>query len=356
MRSLVKVHRNFHLISAALLNLFMVLVLTSCSKKHELPPDFPKQATTYPASFITQTAATLNGDIRTLQKVTTYSFQYGTTTSYTKSIPGSSLAGRFGNILPEDIIVHSTLTGLSPGTIYYYSLRTEGYGISNGEDASFTTLIPGESGIIFNPDLIYGSVSDNDGNTYKTIQIGTQTWIAENLKTTKFNDGTYIQLVENNTQWENLNAPAYCWYDNDISIYKIHTGALYNYYAVNSSKLCPVGWHVPAEAEWETLITYLGGDSLDVVKLNETGATHWIICNPQSLPRNQNLSGFTALPGGYRDPVGWYDFIGVNGEWWSSTEDSATGRVKDLNIYVAGFMWTSSDKINGESVRCIKDN
>jgi uncharacterized protein (TIGR02145 family) len=352
MRSITKDHRNFHLVSTALLNIFIVLVLTSCNKKNELPQG-QSQATTYPATFITQTSAVLNGAVKTYQKETSYSFQYGTTASYTKSIPGSSLAGRFKD--PLAIQVKYLLTGLSPGTRYHYSLRTEGiYGVTNGGDESFITLNPEESGITFNPDLEYGSVSDNDGNSYKTIQIGTQTWIAENLKTTRFIDGTHIQLAENNTQWKNMNAPAYCWYNNDSSSYKIITGTLYNYYAVNSGKLCPVGWHVPTQAEWDTLITYLGGGNLAAIKLIETSVTHWI-CHSQNTITIPNSSGFTALPGGYRMTVGNFYGIGDRGEWWSSLEDTVTGKVKSLLNYCVSLSWESSDKINGESVRCIKD-
>jgi hypothetical protein len=110
------------------------------------------------------------------------------------------------------------------------------------------------AGIIFNPDLTYGSVNDIEGNIYKTIQIGTQTWMAENLKTTKYNDGKIIPLGTDIATWVDLTSPAYCWYLHDESTYKNTYGALYNWYATNTEKLCPIGWHIPADLDWTTLI------------------------------------------------------------------------------------------------------
>ena len=108
------------------------------------------------------------------------------------------------------------------------------------------------------PALNYGSVTDIDGNNYKTIQIGTQTWIDGNLKTTRYNDGTVIPNVTDIYAWEALTTPGFCWYDNNEDTNKATYGALYNWFAVNTGKLCPVGWHVPTDAEWTTLTTYLG--------------------------------------------------------------------------------------------------
>jgi len=106
------------------------------------------------------------------------------------------------------------------------------------------------------------TVTDIDGNVYHIVAIGTQVWMAENLKTTKYNDGTFIPLVTDSTAWGNLSTPGYCWYNNDAATYKNTYGALYNWFTVNTGKLSPKGWHIPSDTEWETLITYLGGESL----------------------------------------------------------------------------------------------
>ena len=143
-------------------------------------------------------------------------------------------------------------------------------------------------------DLTYGLLTDIVGNTYKTIKIGTQTWMAENLKTTKYNDGTDILNITNTTESINLSTPGYCWYLNDAYKYKNIYGALYNWYVLNTGKICPAGWHVPSNLEWTTLTTYLGGDSVADRKLKETGTTHWI----NTYTGVTNSSGFTALPGG----------------------------------------------------------
>jgi uncharacterized protein (TIGR02145 family) len=195
------------------------------------------------------------------------------------------------------------------------------------------------------------TAKDPDGNIYKTIKIGNQTWMSENLKTTKFNDGTAIPLVIDNAAWLGLNAPAYCWYDND-STYKNTYGALYNGYAVNTGKLCPAGWHVSSDAEWSGLITYLGGENVAGGKLKEKGTTHWSSTNPGAT----NESGFTALPGGSRYSNGFFFTIKNLGYWWTSIEG------KTLNGWYRSIYNRNSvvsrnyyDLTNGFSVRCLKD-
>lgn len=127
----------------------------------------------------------------------------------------------------------------------------------------------------WNMELEYGSVTDTEGNTYKTIKTVTQTWMAENLKTTKYNDGTLIPNVSDNTAWTQLSSGAYCWYSNDINN-KSTFGALYNWYAVNTGKLCPEGWHVPGDDEWTTLTGYLGGEDVAGGKMKSTSG--WDRC------------------------------------------------------------------------------
>ena len=195
-----------------------------------------------------------------------------------------------------------------------------------------------------------GPVTDIDGNNYDTIAIGKQVWLVENLKVTKFNDG---ESIPQNSEWMILTTPAYCWYDNNPLSYKDPYGALYNWYAVNTGKLCPSGWHVPSNAEWDTLVRFLGGPSAAGEKLKETGTVHWISPNFDAT----NESGFTALPGGTCNKFGLYEFIGFNGFWWSATErDSATAYNRDI-YYENPYIYSNTNrKVNGFSVRCIRDS
>lgn len=191
----------------------------------------------------------------------------------------------------------------------------------------------------------FTSCTDGDGNNYPVVQIGEQIWMAENLKTTKFNDGSSIPIETNNTAWFNLTTFAYCWYDNDISKKDLY-GALYNWYTVNRGNLCPAGWHVPNDDEWTVLTTFLGGESVAGGKLKETGTARW---SPNTDASNE--TGFTALPGGMRGNGGYFFDLGYyGGYWWSATEN--WGRI----IYCR-----SSDISNlydvsttGCSVRCVK--
>lgn len=132
-------------------------------------------------------------------------------------------------------------------------------------------------------------IADADGNTYKIIKIGDQVWTAENLRTTRYNDGTEIPLVTDYTAWTNLTTPAYAWTNNDIGNKSVY-GALYNWFAVKTCKLCPSGWHVPTDAEWTILENHLGGISVAGGKMKETGTEHWFAPNTDAT----NESGFTA--------------------------------------------------------------
>jgi uncharacterized protein (TIGR02145 family) len=201
------------------------------------------------------------------------------------------------------------------------------------------------------------TVTDINGNVYNTVTIGTQTWMAENLKTTKYNDGTAIPNVTDGTAWAALTTPSYCWYNNDATTYKATYGALYNWYTVNSTSnggknVCPTSWHVPSDDEWTTLTTYLGGESIAGGKLKETGNTHWIASNTEST----NETGFTALPGGYRYYGGTYNDFGIYGYWWSSTEYSTSDAwYRSMNYFNANVYRNFSNKLLGYSVRCVRD-
>ena len=197
-------------------------------------------------------------------------------------------------------------------------------------------------------------ITDIDGNVYNTVKIGYQTWMKENLKTTRFNDDTPIAL-EIATGWETTGAPAYCWYNNDEAANKNTFGGLYNWYAVNTGKLCPIGWHVPTDTEWTALTTFLGGENVAGGKLKEPGIVHWLSPNAGAT----NETGFTALPGGYRYNDGVFKSRDDLGYWWSSTDNGA-GYAWSRKLYSGFTLVVRSTAFaeqfvnNGYSVRCIK--
>ncbi len=208
-----------------------------------------------------------------------------------------------------------------------------------------------------------GTITDADNNVYNTVKIGTQYWMSENLKTTKYNDGTAITNVTGNAAWTALTTGAFVWYNNDETTYKETYGAMYNWYAVDNNastkvasnggkNICPTGWHVPTDTEWTTLITYLGGGTVAGGKLKETGTTHWKTPNMGT----SNENGFTALPGGSRVVDGTYYEIGSFGYWWSSTATS------DWEAKYSYIFHNATDVYNyyfnkpaGMSVRCLRD-
>lgn len=195
-------------------------------------------------------------------------------------------------------------------------------------------------------------LTDIDGNTYKTVQIGTQVWMAENLKTTRYNDGAKIPLVTG-SEWNTLTSDGYCWYNNDYKNFGKIYGALYNWYSAGTGKLCPTEWHVPTDAEWTALSDFLGGEKSAGGKLKETGTVHWK--SPNAGSTNEN--GFKALPGGGRWVIGRFDLIGRKGYWWStSSPDNDTEALTRMIGYDEGFFKSAQFvKGNGFSIRCIKD-
>jgi len=222
-------------------------------------------------------------------------------------------------------------------------------------------------------------VKDADGNVYNIVKIGIQYWFKENLKTTKLKDNIPIPLVTGDSAWAALTTPGRCYYNNDSLTYKNTYGALYNWYTVNTGKLCPTGWHVPSIYEWEELIAFLGGydpcapyypgdNFCDIItgggKLKskgtiEDGTGLWYAPNAKA----SNESGFTAIPGGLRDFYVGFNRIGNRGYWWSASSlpDSSPYSARALSItssdeYVhTDYMYDGTLFENGLSVRCLKD-
>ena len=259
---------------------------------------------------------------------------------------------------------------LTPGMNYFMrAYVVHDHGTEYGKVISFSTTGSITGDIKFNTDLSYSSLSDNDFNTYRTIKIGNQTWMAENLRTTKYNDGTAIPLVPAGPSgWAGLSTPAYCWYLNNEAKYKNNYGALYNWYCVNTDKLCPAGWHVPSYEEWETLIAFLGGDSIAGAELRETGTAHWYESDISNNLEATNSSGFTALPGGYLSgeiPLSWlirnFNDIGLECIFWSSTahsDQTAGDRANSIGMHYASNKrcdMGAALKRSGLSVRCVKN-
>lgn len=296
---------------------------------------------------VTQTKATSGGIISSDGgvKITEHGVCWSTSQTPTiadnKTTEGAELGG-----------YTSLITGLLANTTYYVrAYATNNKGTGYGSVRSFKTLDMNKEIIVFNPNITYGTMTDIDGNTYKTVTIGTQTWMAENLKVTKYNDGTSIPIVSDSAAWSVLTTGAYCNYENEQCSVAIY-GRLYNWYAVNTGKLCPTGWHVPTDTEWTTFINYLGGEDAAGGKLKEIGIAHWQSPNEGAT----NESGFTALPSGFRGFNGTFGNIGYSGLWWSATNDDANKAwLRDMFYGNSVVNRSNRYKGNGFSVRCVKD-
>jgi uncharacterized protein (TIGR02145 family) len=254
----------------------------------------------------------------------------------------------------------SILTDLNRNTLYYVrAYASNNAGTSYGDQVSFTTC----------------GVLDIDCNCYKTVIIGSQEWMAENLRTSKLNDGTPITNVTDNIEWStsvicdpgnpgyciHQGIIAYCWYENS-STYDNTYGKLYNYLAVNSEKLCPTGWHVPTAGEWAILKwpydIFWSADSCGIIgaDLMEVGTSHWN--NPHIIGTNE--TGFTALPGGRRDADGTFTGMTIYGEYWTYFEFANHLESIFYPIPITcHYADTPSKKLRsmrtGLSIRCIKD-
>lgn len=211
---------------------------------------------------------------------------------------------------------------------------------------------------------LINNFTDIDGNVYKTVILGKYEWMAENLKTTTYNDGTKIPFVTDDSTWANLNTGAYCWYNNDEHN-SVTYGALYNWYAVNSGKLCPEGWRVPTEEEWNYMEEYVNSHLVDVefdsddqlTRGSKTGKylkskSGWI-----EYGNGPDTFAFAALPGGERQASkGKFFHVGRNGFWWSATEhDETQAKFRCIIYSLDDITHNTHPKRFGFSVRCIRD-
>ncbi|MDH3651213.1 MAG: fibrobacter succinogenes major paralogous domain-containing protein, partial [Saprospiraceae bacterium] len=232
-------------------------------------------------------------------------------------------------------------------------------------------LMPGSMILKVPPVYEAETIMDVEGNQYDILQIGSQWWMVENLRSTKYNDGTPIPKVVNDTTWVNIRTPAFCWFNNDSSAHADPYGALYNYYTVsdtNAKNVCPLGWSVPSDGDWTILTDFLiangygfEGSGSDIGKsmASTTGwTTHSTPGNIGNDQESNNSSGFSGLPAGYRlSHLGWFSGFGSATYWWSSSEQTTnTERAWQLALGFDGDSpWrTTSGKRAGSSCRCVK--
>jgi uncharacterized protein (TIGR02145 family) len=216
---------------------------------------------------------------------------------------------------------------------YKHTFSVDSLRLFNGKGKNVPLFVELEKQNILN---FKDSIIDIEGNVYKTIKIGNQTWMAENLRVTKYNDGTPLPNVTNDVKWSKLETPAYCWYNNDQGIFKKNYGALYNLYTIQNKNVCPSGWHIPSMEEWVKMIEFLGGDDVAGAKLRELG--------------------IAALPTGYRGADGYFSGVEQEYSWWApfSSDPNSPGTidmVSDLDyLHVGGSAITS-----GHAIRCVKN-
>jgi len=321
----------------------ILIVTSSCNKSDQakLPDVFTRGI-----RMVTPSSATLDGEITTNGGSRLSGQGFCWSTLHNPDITDSIIMMGF-----QDVCRYSTrISGLSQHTGYYVrAYATNGIGTAYGEELTFTTesdYPPGES----------GTVADVEGNVYQTIRIGTQFWMAENLKTSRYNNGDIIGTTSQPLlAIREEDSAKYQWAYNGDEINVATYGRLYTWYAAADARnVCPIGWHLSTELEWGILIAYLSGVNDAGGKLKETGTAHWQSPNYGAT----NSFGFTALPGGSRDV--WEEFanIGTVGVWWLGTASSLWFSATAYYIYASGnyISGTWDNKWQGHSVRCVKDN
>jgi uncharacterized protein (TIGR02145 family) len=232
--------------------------------------------------------------------------------------------------------------------VYNYGDRLKFTGISENYSTVKIDIPIEDETVTFN----FIPCSDKDNNNYSIVEIGSQVWMAENLKATKYTNGNDIDYPGSNVDdWNNNTSGAYAWYNNDKVTNKNIYGALYNWYAVNSGNICPTGWHVPISEEWITLRDYLGGSGIAGEKIKETGGSHWTPINHHST----NESGFTALPGGIRTAQNFIELRHTGYFWSSATKHNQTSSYGWFISSLSDALTESDSQYlnDGLSVRCI---
>lgn len=333
-----------------LLTLFGVVlaVINSC-KKDEINNQKPIITNILVDNIGTQLTMSASLQNNGEEDITSIGFCLDTIKITTKNNKNAIISGKSTNNKVEQFSL--TQFNLLPNKKYYIRPFAEyKNGLIFGEEVSILT------GPVYTN---YLPIFDFEGNSYKTIKIGSQIWMAENLKSTLYNDGTIIHNIENDSDWLQAKTPSFCWLDNNISN-KNRYGALYNWKVVQTGKLAPSGWRVPTDADWEKLFQYLGGKVIAGAKMKDAGTAHW--STPNSGATNE--SGWSGLPGMFRHWWGPFPstsethFPGVFGYFWSAT--SMATHVKEANFISLGHTLHDvyigrAPQAMGFSVRCIKD-
>ncbi len=340
--------RTTHVIVSFLAAVMLVLIVGCSGNDDPTGPDNPTPPvlTTSSVTNITQTTAQCGGNVTSdggaavTARGVCWSTSPTPTVADSKTTDGSGV-GSFT----------SSISGLTAGTDYYVrAYATNSVGTSYGSAQTFTTTSSS------------GTVTDIDGNVYQTVTIGSQVWMAENLKVTHYRNGDPILSVTDST-WSVLTSGAYCGYNNGVNNVATY-GMLYNWYAVADPRnIAPEGWHVPTDEEWKQLEMYLGMSQAQADetgwrgtdeggKLKEAGTTHWSSPNIGAT----NESGFSALPGGRRNTNGSFYYMGFVAYFWSSTEEGSDYVWLRYLIYGSSRVYRyNTSKHYGFSVRCVRD-
>ncbi len=233
-----------------------------------------------------------------------------------------------------------TITGLTQKTTYFVrAFASNEVGTAYSNQIKLTT------------NTASTTISDIEGNTYNTINIGNQIWMTSNLSTSRFRNGVYIPYILNSTQWATTKSPALSFYNHDNN-FESNYGKQYNWYAVADPQgLCPVGWHIPTNSDWTVLSDNLGGLNLAGGRMKNAGTTFWIF------PSNgTNASGFNGLPGGFRNVDGTFGILLHNAYWWSATDENEQKAFSRSIVYTDNVLSVNSSlKNQGFSIRCLKD-
>ncbi len=253
-------------------------------------------------------------------------------------------------------------------TGFQFASWTEGDGCASAESIFNYEMPAHDVSLTANFFVPGGGVTDIDGNIYPTAIIGDQEWMADNLKTTRFNDGTPIHIETDNNTWVVLDSPAFCWFKNDEEGHKTAYGALYNWFVTDvdsngNKNVCPTGWHIPTDAEWSALLLFLDPnadpgnlqESLVAGRmLKQAGTTYWNATNTSGL----NTTGFTAMPGGFRGTGGTFVQLGTEGKYWSSTGHdyyNVSAWYRSMQASTPRVARHHLGKRLGFSIRCLKD-
>ncbi len=337
-------------------------LITSCNQVASEPV-----INTAEISEITQTTATCGGNIVSdggttiMERGVCWSTMPNPTVQMNKTSDGTG-TGSF----TSDVVY------LNPASTYYIrAYATTSDEITYYGNSHVITTLPEANAPnnILNPDLTYGTAKDIDGNEYHIITLGSQTWMAENLRVAKYRNGDVIPNITDNTKWKKADSGAQCAYYNTPDTNSIAKfGLLYNFYAVSDSRnLAPQGWHVASDEEWTALINYLAanmGISKSAAQAlaakpdwRESTIPGAVGClDPDTYSSLNNSSGFCAVPAGGRFIYGEFNNIADYSGWWTSNgNDKNTAWFRSLNYYSATIGRNTTDKHYGLSVRCVKD-